>query len=310
MYDSILVPLDGSDFAESALPVAALLARSTGARLTVVRCVWAVAPDEADPTEAQRQAVALARAYLDEIAARLAEKGVPAETAVRSAPAVEGILAQADFCRADLVVMSTHGRSAPGRWIYGSVAEGVLTKSPVPLLLTRPGSARRSLDWQRRRLVVPLDGSAYAEEALPHASALGRAVDGTVVLVHVTTPVAAGAGRAAPASDKGKPNGHAVAPSYLESAAARLAAEGVRVTTSERRAETAADGVIDEVRDSAAGIVVMATHGRTGLPRLVFGSVASEVLRRGQQPVLLVRPAALAAGIANERAARPVGPAD
>ena len=214
MYRTILVPLDGSSFSERALPVAAALARTTGAKLVLVRAASAsvragahsadlqgrqiqkeelfVSADAggAGRPAAQIRAIEEAELYLEGIAGRLAEQGVRAEVAVPYAAAAEGILTEIDVQSADLVVMCTHGRSGLGRWIYGSVAEEVLAHSPVPVLLVRPTGAPVNLSPEpgQSRLLVPLDGSAFAEAALPHAAALAHALGGSILLVYAVAP--------------------------------------------------------------------------------------------------------------------------
>jgi nucleotide-binding universal stress UspA family protein len=169
MIQTILVPLDGSALSERALPVGIELARALGARLVLV-CVAGTAPaihrgfsDEdrraisaqyanvkeedhllsTDPrmvehAQAQVLAVAEAERYLASVAAKVAEQGLRAEGAVPYGAASEGILTEIDLRSADLVVMSTHGRSGLSRLIGGSVAQAVLARSTVPVMLVPP----------------------------------------------------------------------------------------------------------------------------------------------------------------------------
>jgi nucleotide-binding universal stress UspA family protein len=169
MIRSILVPLDGSEFSERALPVGCELARAIGARLVLV-CVAGpglaldvslTAGDKRDIAEkyanvreedhllstdprmvermvGQVRTVAEAEAYLAGVAARLAEANIQIETGVPYGSATEGILTEIDIHSVDLVVMSTHGRSGFSRLISGSVAQAVLARSRVPVLLVPP----------------------------------------------------------------------------------------------------------------------------------------------------------------------------
>jgi nucleotide-binding universal stress UspA family protein len=195
---------------------------------------------------------------------------------------------------ADLLVMATHGRSGLGRWVYGSVAEAVLRQTPVPLLLVRAWRiANKPPHFDAHpRLLAPLDGSRAAETALPVASGLARQLGGELLLV-----------RAAPAPTAGTALDWALAPDigvettaltrdatdYLARIADRLRQTGVAVQYAARCGEPAA--IIEALgRERAVALVVMATHGRTGLPRLALGSVADAVLRQQDRPLLLVRP--------------------
>lgn len=299
MYRQILVPLDGSLLAERALPLATWLAARLGSRILLVRAVWVQTFPGADPTAAQVAAVQEAEAYLRGVAARLAERAIPTDIAVPYAPPAEGILLEAGLRGADLIVLSTHGRSGLGRWLYGSVAEAVLARSPLPVVLVR-ASAPEAL-WEREpwraRLLVPLDGSPLAEEALPHAVGLARALEATVVLVHAVPPPVLPLAEFSLAGAMALPDADPIeqarraATAYLETVAARLAAQGVQTQTTVVEG-AAATAILEVSRAVGAVLIVMATHGRTGLGRLLFGSVALEVLHRGDRPLLLVRPRA------------------
>jgi len=138
----ILVPLDGSALAESAIAKAAALAADASATLVLVRAAEAYTLPGVDPTDAQVEVVREAEEYLAALAARLREQGVKAvETTVWYGPAAAAIVEAARLRRADLIVMSTHGRSGLGRLILGSVAESVLRGTTVPILVLREADA-------------------------------------------------------------------------------------------------------------------------------------------------------------------------
>ena len=143
MYKKILVPLDREAGAEVALPVAADLAKSDG---TVIRLVYVAPTPSAIVAEGRVIAYAdqesdrlqhLGMVYLREAAHQLA--GLPIEYAVRFGEPAEEILEEAREFGADLVVMATHGRSGVARLMLGSVAEAVLRRSEVPVVLVRHG---------------------------------------------------------------------------------------------------------------------------------------------------------------------------
>jgi nucleotide-binding universal stress UspA family protein len=139
---TILVPLDGSNLAEAALTPAMEIARESGGSLVLLRAAVGHSRPMADPTEAQVQAVREAEEYLAEVRARVATAGVAnAETSVWYGPPVEAIVEAARYRKADLIVMSSHGRSGLGRLVLGSIAESVLRSTSVPILLIRPGDA-------------------------------------------------------------------------------------------------------------------------------------------------------------------------
>ena len=156
---AILVPLDGSAMAELALPRATELARAAGARLLVLRAAEAHTLPGADPTDAQIRVVQEAEAYLARIAERLGTAGVAeVETSVWYGPPASAIIEAARLRKADLIVMTTHGRSGVQRLIFGSVAESVLRGMTTPILLIRsaeapvqaPAAAGQARPWTAR----------------------------------------------------------------------------------------------------------------------------------------------------------------
>ena len=137
---TILVPLDGSRLAELALEPALEMARDRGAKLVLLRAAEAHTT-VADPTEAQVTVVREAEEYLADVANRLGKTCAAVETTVWYGPPAEAIVEAARYRAADLIVMSSHGRSGLGRLVLGSVAETVLRATPTPILLIRAGGA-------------------------------------------------------------------------------------------------------------------------------------------------------------------------
>ncbi len=184
-FTKLLVPLDGSELAEQALPLGEWLAHSMDAEIVLVRAAEAHSFPGVDPAEAQRDAVVEAEAYLDRIGARLAAMGIRAEQAVPYGPAAESILLEIGLRKPDVVVMTTHGRTGVRRFAFGSVALDVLRWSPAPVLLHRAGTPALTLPPHGVRVLVALDGSELAEAALEPSEALVRALDGEIVLAQV-----------------------------------------------------------------------------------------------------------------------------
>jgi nucleotide-binding universal stress UspA family protein len=298
MFRTILVPLDGSALAERALPYAVRLASASGARVALVQVVpvvtsfayeWAPQP-ELDLEEAQ--------AYLEAVANGL-ESRVPVATRAVYGDTHHAIREAATTYTADAIVMATHGRTGLNHLVNGSVAEAVLSDSPIPVFLVLEGPGQlppRTFDPVAARIIVPLDGSDFAETALPIArEMLGAA--GELVLVNVV-PVPDRAGSRAYLDEEATALGRD-ADSYLHKVAASLTARepDLHVAVDIRVCEEAAQGIAAAVIDRGADLVVMSTRGRTGLGRAVLGSVAGEVLRAVAQPVVLVGPAAARAAV-------------
>jgi len=298
MTTRILVPLDGSPRAEQALYPARELALATNGMLILVRSVLTRVFPGTDPTARQVRMVAEAEQYLDDVASRLTNEYIGVETAVTYGDPATMIIDEVRLRQPDFVVMATHGHAGVSRLLYGSVAEEVIAHCPIPVMLVQ--------DCQRHdrtglndglRIIVPLDGSAFAEEALPVAYALARSTGGSVTLVRAVPPLSYGPPYGyslvvSPASDEVtdemQQSRLQAAHAYLEGVAKQF--PGTTIHVSEGRPETVITQVSE--RENAA-LVVMTTHGRTGLPRFVMGSVALATLRRGLAPVLLVRPARL-----------------
>jgi nucleotide-binding universal stress UspA family protein len=193
-----------------------------------------------------------------------------------------------------IIVMSTHGRSGLGRWLYGSIADQVLRKAHVPVLLI---SAACDHPWPERgplRILVPLDGSDLAEAVLGSASDLAALLQAKLVLVSAVGP------REYPPNDGvlvvrfGLDSELRETREYLKGVAKRLRGSGASV---EAIAEVGRAGrVIDAIaRERKVDLIAMTTHGRSGLARLTLGSVATETLQRTAVPLLLTRPSADAA---------------
>lgn len=295
MFRNILVPLDGSPLAERAVSLAAALARGDGARLTLVRAAFVRGFPGIDSTAMQLQEVREAEVYLDGVAAGLARSGLAIETAVAWGEPAEAIVAEVRRLRADLVVMATRGHAGVGRWFHGSVVTDVADRSPVPVLVARAWHTERALvsSGARPRLLVPLDGSPFAEAALPAARALAAALDGELVLVRAVPRLEGMNLRSAWALPHLRADlaGRKVeARTYLRAVAG---AHGGLVAACDVRVGRPADVIAAAGREHGAALIVMATHGRAGAPWLAFDGVAAAVLSRGVLPTLLVRPLGL-----------------
>jgi nucleotide-binding universal stress UspA family protein len=307
MYRAILVPLDGSSLAERALPYAQHLTRASAARLLLVRAALAHTIPGTGRLQIQAEAVREAETYLREAAARLAQSGV-VETAMFYGDAAEAILEEVRLRKIDLVVMATHGRSGIGRWLYGSVADEVLRHLDVPLLLIPPACRIAWPTVAPARVVVPLDGSAVAEEALGPARALATALAADLLLVRaIDAPAADGGADVDDTTLVGWSGRESTlvetvryleeqdgvvsraAQQYLEDTAGELRAAGYAVSLHTAFGPPAVV-ISDVAQDGEIAAIVMATHGRSGLARLVLGSTTDGVLRHGTQPLLVVRP--------------------
>ena len=305
MYGSLLVPLDGSAFSERALPWAASLARRSGAILRLARVHI---PHTRNPVSLEgmpvvdEEVTVLKReheaAYLAELQERLGwDPGIKVETALLEGPIAPGLAEDATANRSSLIVMTTHGHGGFERLWLGSVVDTLIRTSAVPLLVLRfaDESKPTTAEPEVRRVLVPLDGSLLAEEAIPHALALGALSRAEYVLVHVTEPSAwlgrlpGGTLAASPAAEGGQKRGRQ-AEDYLSRVAARLAEQGFQAETRVVVSNHLARAILEAARAARADLIALATHGRGGLSRLLIGSVADKVMRRSDVPLLLCRP--------------------
>lgn len=305
MYKSILVALDGSEFSASALPSAAAIARRTGATLhlvvvfdpsTMVRFVPGEASVPAFDVAVVNQRCTELRTWAEELAASIANTGVSTDSILLEGTVVEALLEQADAVQANLVIMTTHARSGLDRFRLGSVASSFLTRSPVPVFLMRPAQTPApGKELPAGTLMVALDGSPFGESILPHArdfaEALGLAIELVQVVEPTAPPLALFGADALIVEDFVSFDEETAAQSYLADQAATLH-QATPPTTTVLVDGSAGRRLVEHARDSNPSVVCLATHGRTGLKRLLLGSVADQLLRGVEQPVLIYRPSA------------------
>ncbi|HEY3061904.1 MAG TPA: universal stress protein [Chloroflexota bacterium] len=281
MFERILVPLDGTPQSAVALPLARTLARACHSQITLIR----VAAAPAEREEAGR--------YLAKIAGELQAETFTVATQVWSGIDVASQLLWAiGEAEADVVVMSTHGRSGIRRAVMGSVAESVVSQSRVPVLLVRPGGKRST---NLRTLLVPVDGTPGGALALGHAVGLARSTGARLVLLEVVVPIplwlySAGLGAApnVPIDPSWDDDALRSAQSYVDALARRLRDVGIAA-----EAKAGAGDVVRTIEEEAdridADLIVIATHARVGAARATLGSTADALVRTAKRPVLLVR---------------------
>ncbi len=273
--DRILVPLDGSDLAEESLSVVRSLSKVFDAEATLI-CVGPPSARRAIPGRKGASAFAdeaEKELYLSQKADQLASAGTATEFSLRSGEVAREIclLAQDEM---DIIVMSTNGRSGLQRMFIGSVAFQVVQNATTPLLLLRPTGDWRSRGTSFKRLLVALDGSAFSERILPYVSALARQFDSEVILLSV------------PAGSTSESYRTHIE-NYLEDLAQELAGEGLHVRTLVT-GSAAVQTIVATAESEMADLIMLATHGRSGMDRLMLGSVAERVVRNMPCPVFLL----------------------
>jgi len=304
---TIVVPLDGSRFAETAVNPAAELARKAGARLHLVMVhepIMALVPAADVPAPAAPDDLELRQqeqTYLTETAQRLGSVGagtVKVELVDGMAgPALTDYIAKV---RPDLVIMSTHGRGPLSRFWLGSVADHLIRHASVPILLLRPkdSETEHPAEVSLRSALVPLDLSDEAETVIPVLRDLLKLNAGELTLMHVVEPIL-GISGAVPPYPVAVPAdqleySREEAQKRLDGVADRLRADGLTVSTRVVVGLGVAGTVLDTLAQSQLDFVAMSTHGAGGFKRLLVGSVADKVIRASSHPVLVYRPPAKA----------------
>lgn len=305
MLKRILVPLDGSKTAESALPYARALAEKMAADIELISVTesTAMALDvplakgvfldklvENDSQKLTQYLMEIAKSFPPTRTRYRVEKGAAATVIIETAAAD----------KETLIVMGTHGRSGLSRWLLGSVAEKVLRGTSNTLLLVRASDQART-DGQASlgSVVVPLDGSELGELALPPALDLAKSMNLEVVLIRAyELPATAyyrgedyppGAEAFIPSYEELVAAASAEAREYLDAKVKDLRSQGLEKVRSQVLAGAAGEEIIKFSHNTSGSLIAMCTHGRSGVTRWVLGSVTEKVVRHADAPVLVVR---------------------
>ena len=297
MYQSILVPLDGSALAESALTVAGTLAERWGAELRLVHAHrTAVAEELATYGITGEAARSTAEHYMTGMADRLRVAHHAKTSAdVVDGTAAESIAAYATSVGSDLIVMASHGRTGASRFWLGSVADAVMRSTAAPVLIVRrTASATASVRGAPfSRVLVPLDGSEFAEQALPHAIAFAKLGAAEVHLVRVEEPaesLRASVWALAPQEPDDLPERLRRAGDDLQTVIDRFKSDWSPAAASAeaRAARRVGDAIAEVALERGTDLIAITTHGR-GASRMLVGSVADKVVRGTQCSVLLAK---------------------
>lgn len=300
MFDKVLVPLDGSELAEGSLdPALAIIHRPGGKvillNVPVYRPVMVpgtagyglVLPEQTFDLQ-NRDEIGI---YLEEV--RQARQGPDFSITIEvlEGDVAGNIVDLALEKGVDLIVMTTHGYSGFTRWMLGSITERVLRNAPCPVLVVRCADALK-------HVVITLDGSRLAEQALEPGLEVARQLGGRVTLLRVDD------GGGLSTVDKGMldiahhglsqqidPETGGDAVHYLENVAGRYRTPSLEIDTAVVTGSPA-QGILEYVEANQVDLIVMATHGRTGIRRWVYGSVTEKCLHNTACAMLIVRPLA------------------
>ena len=319
MFTRMLVPLDGSERAERALPVAARLAQALQGTLILLRVVQPpfqlatpLTPTLEMETRLLSEQMDAANAYLAQAAQELEKAGLRSEKMTLVGYPAEVTLDAVHSSRAEVIILCSHGRTGLLRWPLGGVAQRVVHQASAPVLVLPQHGPLLAEDAHRSlRVLVPLDGSWLAEAALGPAATLVSALapqgHGTVHLVQVVKhpPAVSGAQAASSFEARTRGAGFLEAQDYLSRTADQLntgplAHLQVQVTWSVVVDKDIAGALVDLAQSGKTAqsaekagsfdVIAMATHGRGGLHRWVMGSNTERVLSAARLPMLVIRP--------------------
>jgi nucleotide-binding universal stress UspA family protein len=306
MYRAIMVPLDGSAFGEHALSLALGIARRACAQVHLIHVRTPSAEVRASedrvaveqmPTATDQERMAI---YLRDLATYLSERWeVVIKASILDGPVAETLQAYVQENGIDLTIMTTHGYGPLSRIWMGSIADALVRLLSSPIVLVRPHAEAIDLletvhEQAFEHILIPLDGSKLAESILEPAIELGALMQARYTLLQAIEPLIKGY---IPGPYAGLMDADLLEPwrtetkAYLEQVADRIREHGLRVETKAPIAY-APDVILDYARDHAVDFIAMATHGRSGLSRVLMGSIASTIVCRAGVPILLYRPSA------------------
>lgn len=313
MYSKVIVPLDGSELSERSLPYARLVAGALSIPIELVEAFDVLPPAvrTAGTALAARRMHEAARRqsedHLERIRAELRGQGYVATATTLHGEPAQAIMHWVGDAPDALVIMSTHGRGGIARWALGSVADKVLHSIPNPMLLIRGDTGKIAAAMELKAVLVPLDGSTLSELSLEHAAIMAAALKSHIVLLRINPDAELYReylGPAARDADAEVESDWASiedltradaddARMSLDRAVRRLMNEcGFPGNVEFRSVESrnVAEAIVAAAAAEQA-MLVMTTHGRSGINRLVLGSVTDRVVRHSEVPVLVVRQA-------------------
>jgi nucleotide-binding universal stress UspA family protein len=297
MYRQIMVPLDGSRFAESALPLALSVSRHTGARIHLVTVQEPIPSFAYDEWESAAEE--WTQNYLDNVLERAGGRaGGEVTVNLLNGHVVEVLEQEAERLSADLIVMATHGRGMFSRAWLGSVADAFVHHTTRPVLLVRPeeeGEPDLTATVEFDRLLIPLDGTDLSESVIDHAVDFGALFDADYHLVRVVPyPMQFNSPylpHTMQMNQQFVEEARVSAEDYLQDHVDRLRERGLRVDHTVVVVAQPGHGILSEAEAAECDFIAMATHARTGLSRAILGSTADKVLRGSHMPILLYHPA-------------------
>ena len=281
-------PLDGSELAERAIPYTKNLAKTRGSEVILFTVSIAFVEQLDRPM----------KAYLELNAKELQSQGIKASTAIAYGDVADEIIGFAEKNNIDLIIISTHGYSGIKRWVLGSVARKVLYGTCAHVLLIKSKTPKVS-EVELKRLLLPLDGSPFSEAPIPFVEELTKVTETEIILTVVSEPPLVpsyGDRPINPTWEKYRDTLWAEmqqqASEYIGKIKTRLEKRRVKVKSQVITGELGkvAESIMKAAQKENVDLIAMATHGRTGVSRWVYGGITNRIVEQSLQPVLLIRP--------------------
>jgi nucleotide-binding universal stress UspA family protein len=294
MFKRLLVPLDGSKLSEASLPIAAYLAQTLGASVMLLHIIERDAPKEIHSDRHLREA-GQAKEYLEDVASRAFPPGVSVEVHVHAVgvkDVAQSIADHAEELEPDLIIICTHGSGGARDWIFGSIAQQVVSIWKTPVLLIPPRCCKEEFEF--KKILIPLDGLVEHEEGLPVAAELAKTFEAKLYLLMVIHKPGTLKGERAAVrqmlpgamsalleleEEQGR--------KYLRNCLKDLLGQSLKVEAEVRRGEPVAT-ITDAAENLPADLIVLGTHGKTGSDAFWSGSATPKIASRSQIPLLLV----------------------
>lgn len=296
MFKHLLVPLDGSALAESALPAAAVFASTQKAPVTLFHVIEVNAPEEVHHDHHLTRAEE-AETYLKEIAARYFPKGISVDWHVHTAgekDVAASIAAHATEFTSDLIVMCTHGQGGVRDMLFGSIAQQVIARGAAPVLLLRPREPETAAPFELRRILLPLDSESVHDDVFPVATDLARAFGAELALLTVIptygtlTGERAALGSLLPGTTAALLDMEEDATRvHLQEHLIELQNGGLAASAAIARGDPASEVVAAGARWNA-DLLILATHRKAGMDAFWARSVAPNIARSTRLPLLLL----------------------
>ena len=288
-YKKILVPLDGSEIAEKALPFVKSIAKLKNSNVILFAVSLTVFVDRRDR---------LFTSYLEVTAKELKQEGIKATTATSYGDVAREIVKYANNNKIDLIIMATHGYSRAKQWMFGSITQKVLYGTKIPVLLIKSKAPEVSVEFNR--ILLTLDGSPFSESTFPYVVGLAKNTNKEVLLLHICEPPIVPSYGSRPISrtwekhrDDMWKEMEGLSTSYLKKTMAALKKKGIKKVKSrviKAQSAEVAKTIMQISKEENIDLIIMAARGRSGVSSWVYGSIANKIVDEFSRPILLIRP--------------------